>query len=478
MSPKHALPQWLSRKKLPAKPPAPAATLSADDTPLQSGNKSEWVINGITLALDLAKQALDIAGVAPFIGPGAELLGKIIDSYKARPGYQSSWPTHYLFFQEFKDVDEKHDLLAQRITDVTGDICATVLRMQETNYSNQIGRLKQDLEKYAKLIDTASQFIKKYDNQGSITHFLGQDPIQDEMDKLQQDLDLFGARFGNNRLVDLCLQQSTNTQTLEKVYDAVTAVTKEKLEKWLQFPPEMGPKQLETAKLHSEGTGEWFLEDKRFIEWEDYPGVLWVEGPSGAGKSVISSMIIKKLFGMQAQSAPHLFAVAFFYFDFRRKETQSVDVALRRFILQLSEHVPQPFKTLDDHYKLSAGQNPPDSEKLINLVSELLQQLGRTYIVLDALDECDSNSFKQLVGLVANLKAWTRTPLHVFITSQPRDEFTQGFKGITQIALKGKPVDKDIEFFITVKLDDPRLKQWKRHSDQVTKKVTEKAGGI
>ncbi|KAF7330697.1 hypothetical protein MSAN_02447800 [Mycena sanguinolenta] len=130
-------------------------------------------------------------------------------------------------YKEFKDVGEKRDLLAQRITDITGDICATVLRMEETNYSNQISRLLPDLKKYAELIDTASQFIKKYDNQGSVTHFLGRNPMQDEMDKLQQDLDLFSVRFGNNRLVDLCLQQSMNTKTLDNLYDAVT---KEKLE--------------------------------------------------------------------------------------------------------------------------------------------------------------------------------------------------------------------------------------------------------
>jgi hypothetical protein len=42
-------------------------------------------------------------------------------------------------------------VLATYIAYLTGDICATVLRMEETNHSDQIGRLKQDLEKYSAL---------------------------------------------------------------------------------------------------------------------------------------------------------------------------------------------------------------------------------------------------------------------------------------------------------------------------------------
>ncbi|KAJ6503940.1 hypothetical protein C8R45DRAFT_974202 [Mycena sanguinolenta] len=129
--PKHAL-DWFRRKKSSPKPPASTPLSSAEDIVTKSGNKAEWVIDGFTFALDLAEQALDIAEVAPFIGPAAVLIHKIIDSYK-----------------EWKDINEKHDLLAKRVTDITGDLCATVLRMQEMSHSDQIRRLKRDLETYA-----------------------------------------------------------------------------------------------------------------------------------------------------------------------------------------------------------------------------------------------------------------------------------------------------------------------------------------
>ncbi|KAF7349501.1 HET-domain-containing protein [Mycena sanguinolenta] len=458
--PKHAL-DWFRRKNSSPKASASESTpvLSTGDALSKSGIKSDCAIDGFVFALDLAEQALDIAEVAPFIGPAAALLHKIIDSYKG-----------------WKDVHEKHDFLVQRVADITGDICATVVRMQETNYSDQIGRLRSDLEKYAKLIDRASQFIENYDNQGTLTRFAGRSPVQEEIDKLEHELDVFSARFGNNRLVDLCISQSMGVQALQRVHDMAVA---EKLEKWFQSLPQMTQKQHDTEQLRTEGTGQWFLKHKDFLEWEDNPGVLWIEGPSGAGKSVISSTIIQELFAHREQFPGCSFAVAYFYFDFRNKETQSVEIALRRLILQLSAQSLHPYKTLDTQYSLSDGQKLPTYEELLLLLFKLIQGLGHTYIVLDALDECDSNSFQQLVGLVWKIKAWAETPLHLCITSQIRDIFTKGFVGVTRIALVATIIDQDIKSFITTELDNnSNLEPWQPHAAQVIEKITIKAGGM
>ncbi|KAJ7882005.1 hypothetical protein B0H14DRAFT_2565530 [Mycena olivaceomarginata] len=61
----------------------------------------------------------------------------------------------------------------------------------------------------------------------------------------------------------------------------------DKLEKWLECPPDMKRKQHETHQLRMEGTGKWFLEHKEYLEWKTNGRTLWVEGPSGTGKSVL-----------------------------------------------------------------------------------------------------------------------------------------------------------------------------------------------
>ncbi|KAF7349543.1 Ankyrin repeat-containing domain protein [Mycena sanguinolenta] len=483
-NPKQAL-DWIHRMKSSAKPPTAASTPA--DPPIKSGNQAEWNIDDFKFALDLAKQVLDLAEVAPFVKSAAALLPKIIDSYK-----------------ELKYADEK--CLARHVANITGDICAIVLRLQETDHSDQIGRLKGDLNKYEGLIQECSQSFN--DGFSEVQH--------KAIDELKQELELFHARLMLNRLVQFCHNQTSNMETQDNVHyigstfqspinisggtggpggdgndtggaggtgggPTVNFITQteEKLEKWLQFPPDMKQKQHVTEQLHMEGTGQWFLQNKKFIEWEDNPGVLWVEGPSGAGKSVLSSTVIDDLFKQRAQSTPCPFAVAFFYFDFRTKETQSPEIALRRLILQLSAEVPHPYKTLDEHYNLLNGQKLPNYQDLVSLLLKLFKQLQRTYIVLDALDECDSSNFQQLVGLVAKLKAWAETPLHLFITSQTRPIFTESFKDIGHLVLYSDLVDQDIKLFVTNELqtkDD--LNAWQANADLVIDKITQKSNGM
>jgi hypothetical protein len=50
-----------------------------------------------------------------------------------------------------KSTNEKRDILATHIANITGDICATILRVEVANHSDLIRRLKLDLEKYAAL---------------------------------------------------------------------------------------------------------------------------------------------------------------------------------------------------------------------------------------------------------------------------------------------------------------------------------------
>lgn len=172
-------------------------------------------------------------------------------------------------------------------------------------------------------------------------------------------------------------------------------------------------------------------------------------------------MVVNELFTDQKRSAAGTIALAFFYFDFRNREAQSVEIALRRIVLQLSAQCPRPYELLDTHYKVSNGQNLPTYQDLQNLLYDLLRQLGHTYIVLDGLDESDASKFHQLVGIVLMLQAWTDTPLHLLITSQTRDIFTKKFGELAHITLQPNVMGNDIEFFVASQLNtNSNLEMW------------------
>jgi hypothetical protein len=61
--------------------------------------------------------------------------------------------------------------------------------------------------------------------------------------------------------------------------DCLDPSAQDTLENWLRSPPDMSQKQHDTENLRKEGTGNWFLEGDKFVEWKEKMGALWIEGP-------------------------------------------------------------------------------------------------------------------------------------------------------------------------------------------------------
>ncbi|KAJ7445602.1 ankyrin repeat-containing domain protein, partial [Mycena latifolia] len=445
-------------------PSAPAAN-DQTTVPAESLSTTACSIDNLTAVLGLVEQVANIVQKVPFIAPAAALMTEILKVYK-----------------EVKGTNEKRDVLLANITDLSRDLCGTVLRMEATNHFNLIGRLEADIETYALLLTKASAFIKDYNDHGLMSHIAARNELGTKFTALTRELDSFGARFKSNRLVDLVINQRVIAVTVEDINITVTA---EKLERWLDSPPDMKRKQSETLRLRKEGTGLWLLEGKMFQHWQDNPESLWIQGNSGAGKSVLSSAIINKLGTfdqvfkeLPAKNAPRSPPVAFFYFDFRNNEGNPVEAALRRITLQLSAHSPYPYRTLDKEYKKSNGQTLPTYEDLLEVLKELLMELGRTYIVLDALDECKEANVDQLLDLISVLRSWTQSPLHLLITSQPRSTFIEHFKNVPCVLLKAAVTGKDIHLFVTEELQKSALKGWTSRADYIIECIVRKSNGM
>ncbi|KAJ7192813.1 hypothetical protein GGX14DRAFT_324553, partial [Mycena pura] len=249
---------------------------------------------------------------------------------------------------------------------------------------------------------------------------------------------------------------------------------------WLRFPPDMTEKQNNTQNLHQKGTGNWLLDDDRFVEWQNYAGSLWIHGPSGAGKSVLCSIIIGKLRDDQWRfKHEKRTAIAFFYFDFKEEKRQSVEIALRRIVLQLSAQSPHFYQTLNERYRASNGQFIASYDNLLQVLEELLKAFGHTYIVLDALDECRENDHQRLVNLISTLQSWSGISLHLLVISQPRSIFTEGFGDMTHIALQLDNMKKDIEVFVITQLRErPKLKHLAGYTRDIIDTVLDKSNGM
>jgi hypothetical protein len=173
-------------------------------------------------------------------------------------------------------------------------------------------------------------------------------------------------------------------------------------------------------------------------------------------------------------------AVAFFYFDFKDNKGHPVENALRDLVLQLSAQSPKPYQALDKQYELlNYGQTLPKYQDLLNVLEKLLLEIQDTYIVLDALDECQEPDLKQLLDLISTLQSWTQTtPLHLLITCQPRNLFKETFKDVPFIELSSHITHEDIKLFVSGELHAGNSTMWATQAPYITEKILQKSSGM
>ncbi|KAJ7845607.1 hypothetical protein B0H14DRAFT_3867996 [Mycena olivaceomarginata] len=361
-----------------------------------------------------------------------------------------------------------------RIRDSVGGVTQQLTNQQET-FTVVLTDVRDRVDEVGVKVRLGNDRIQ--DGVGGVTqHLIDQQEtfsgaligVRDRVDEVGEQV-----RVGNTRIQD---GVSGVAQQITALSQSQISEVKKKLEEWLQSP-NMSNKQLETEELRHAGTGSWLLGGREFNKWLGGPGVLWIEGQSGTGKTVLSSTVIRKLFNDHHVGQGT--AIAYFYFDFRDKQKRLVHIMLRSIVLQLSAQSPNPYRALDNKYMLSKGQALPSYQDLQHILEDLLRELWRTYIVLDALDECEDRELGKLVELISGFQRWTDSPLHLLFTSQPRTVFTDGFEGVTRISLQPEVTGKDIRLFVNSELRDNRnMKIWASRADDIIDRVVLKSNGM
>jgi hypothetical protein len=173
-------------------------------------------------------------------------------------------------------------------------------------------------------------------------------------------------------------------------------------------------------------------------------------------------------------------AVAYFYFDFRKERQQHMDIMLRSIIWQLSECSPLPYSTLHELYKrLGSGKIQPQGAHLQELLKELLSEFDQTYIVIDALDECNKTDWKHLIEFIHSLCHPAKNAPHLLFTSQPFEEFQTAFKDVAFIELGSWVSNDDIRSFLSSKV--PGARNWIRDdksAKEVREQIVQKSNGM
>jgi hypothetical protein len=91
----------------------------------------------------------------------------------------------------------------------------------------------------------------------------------------------------------------------------------------------------------------------------------------------------------------------------------------------------------------------------------MLSNTTKTYIILDALDECTDR--EELLEFIQEINGWKVGNLHILATSRNERDIEAALKPIltSQISIQDVQVNDDIKLYIRQRLcDDPKLKEW------------------
>ncbi|XRM38322.1 hypothetical protein ABZX51_001753 [Aspergillus tubingensis] len=257
-------------------------------------------------------------------------------------------------------------------------------------------------------------------------------------------------------------------EELQKVHSTVLSVEDKGILEWLsQY--DFSKAQNDTQYHRSPGTGDWLLKSKEYVRWKDCPGsILWLHGVAGCGKSVMCSTIIEDIQRICIDGSNTRFA--YWYFQFNDPSSQRVENMLRTIIRQLhSTPLDEPIRNLWSDYG-TKGSNPSNTRLQETLEILLAAKKGKSFLILDALDECPEAVNRKerslLLPLLTGLQKKYSDKIHILVTSRPEPDIVDHLVECTALDIEENQ-GSDISAFVKDRveaLDDRRApKEVKAH---------------
>ncbi|USP74162.1 hypothetical protein yc1106_01436 [Curvularia clavata] len=147
----------------------------------------------------------------------------------------------------------------------------------------------------------------------------------------------------------------------------------------------------------------WVLDNSTFQQWQQDPTsrLLWVKGDPGKGKTMLLCGIINEI----QKTTRHNETVAYFFCQATDSRINNAVAVLRGLLYMLVTQQPLLASHIQKQHECAGKQLFEDANAWValrDIFTDILQDpsLGRTYLVVDALDECIAD-LPKLLGFVA-----------------------------------------------------------------------------
>ncbi|KAJ6257988.1 hypothetical protein Dda_6900 [Drechslerella dactyloides] len=245
-------------------------------------------------------------------------------------------------------------------------------------------------------------------------------------------------------------------------------------------------RQTTIRRAHAK-TCKWLLRNSEYLDWlnvdqiSEHHGLLWIKGKPGTGKSTIMKFALKQA---ERTMKKDILIISFF-FNARGEDLEKSTIGMyRSFLFQLlrkvSDHeIQDVFDSLGSIPALgSSDHHRWDVETLKDTFRHAVEKFRQRRLIcfIDALDECEEDQVRDMVGFFENLgqlAVSAQIQLHVCFSSRHYPHIT--IKKGRQIILEGQEGhDHDIANYLDSELNAGHSKQ----VDQIKAEILEKASGI
>ncbi|KAF8246653.1 hypothetical protein K440DRAFT_683829 [Wilcoxina mikolae CBS 423.85] len=217
-----------------------------------------------------------------------------------------------------------------------------------------------------------------------------------------------------------------------------------------------------------EGIGDWLLKTTRFQQWmqgETRSPLLWAHGIAGAGKTFLCSNVIDYL---RNRALAAQYGVAYIYFNYKEQDQQKPVDILASLVKQLAhQSLRLPAHLEELHDKFTQGEyegKRPTYKELYTALIETSKSFAQTFIICDALDECDRQEQREI--LLPLFHRMGERGIRLFMTSRRYpDDIEDSYRHVPEIEIFAH--EDDIRRYISQRIDaNPRARRMIRGSER------------
>ncbi|KAF2629421.1 hypothetical protein BU25DRAFT_389615 [Macroventuria anomochaeta] len=225
--------------------------------------------------------------------------------------------------------------------------------------------------------------------------------------------------------------------------------------------------QSDIIKRRQEGTGQWFLDAPETARWLNTAmATLFCPGIPGAGKTMIAAIAIDYLLDtVQSDSC----GVVYVYCNYKAQEEQDASSLLAAILKQLVQGQLSTVNHIERlHQKHASRGTKPSLDEIYNALQNVFACYASVHIVIDALDECQNATRRQLLAKLHDLQAGR--DVRFMVTARFMPDIQDDFEGALRLEVQASR--EDVKRFVAGQIY--RLPTCIQGSDALQEMVQEK----